>query len=417
MIYKWCFSCIFIFVFALSGAVSADMVTDWNTITLETIKTAKLTSTKASRVLAMVHTAIYDSVNAIDKTHDVYFIDITANPGTSEEAAAAAAAHIVLTQLYPGQASTLDAALSTSLASLPDGQAKADGIILGQMVGEAIVEWRTGDHSDDMVPYIPGTKPGEWRPTPPDFKDAMTPHWRYVTPFAMSSISLFRYIVRPPALHSYHYAQAVKYVQKIGSKTSLTRSTEQTMIAHFWADMPGTETTAGRWNLIAQSAAATQGNTLSENARLFALLNITLADAGIAAWDLKYFYNLWRPITAIREADTDFNWLTVKDPNWEPLLNTPPFPEFVSAHSTFSGAAAGILKLFFNDDNISFTVQPYMMGMPSMPRTYLRFSDASREAGQSRIYGGIHYDFSNTNGLWVGNYLSKYTWSNLLRPL
>jgi hypothetical protein len=417
MIYRWWFSCIFIFMFALSGSANADMVTDWNIITLETIKAAKLTSTKASRVLAMVHAAIYDSVNAIDKTHGVYFVHTTANPGTSEEAAAAAAAHIVLTQLYPGQALTLDAALATSLASLPDGQAKADGIALGQMVGEAIVEWRTGDHSDDMVPYTPGTTPGKWRPTPPDFKDAMTPHWRFVTPFTTKYIQVFRYILRPPSLYSYSYAKAVKYVQNIGSKTSLTRSTEQTMIAHFWADMPGTETTVGRWNLIAQSAAVTQGNTLSENARLFALLNITLADAGIVAWDLKYYYNFWRPVTAINEADTDFNWLTVKDPNWEPLLNTPPFPEFVSAHSTFSAAAAGILKLFFNDDNISFTVQPYMMGMPSMPRTYYRFSDASNEAGKSRIYGGIHYDFSNTSGLWAGNELSKYVLRTFMRPL
>jgi hypothetical protein len=212
---------------------------------------------------------------------------------------------------------------------------------------------------------------------------------------------------------------AVNQVQDIGEKNSVTRTPEQTMIATFWADMPGTETTVGRWNLVAQDVALSFGNSLSENARLFALLNASLADAGIVAWDAKYHFNFWRPITAIREADTDGNPFTISDPAWEPLLMTPAFPEFVSAHSTFSGAAATMLASFFGTDEVSFSIMPFMIGgmMAMEPRTYNSFSEAAREAGASRIYGGIHYSFSNIDGLRAGRAVSSYVWSNSMLPL
>ncbi|MEW6441687.1 MAG: cytochrome c peroxidase [bacterium] len=382
-----------------SVRAKADVVVDWNDISLQSIQEGLFVSTKASRALAMVHLAVFEAVTAARGGEG--------DPECSMEAAAVAAAARVLISLFPSQAADLSALADSYLAAIPDGQDKTDGIALGQAKADEIILWRSTDHSGEMVPYVPGDQPGDWRPTPPMYQPAMMPNWAIVTPFAMTSNSQFR-SPPPPLLGSARYAAALNEVKELGSLNSSIRKPEQTEIAMFWADSPGTVTTAGRWNLIARDAAQHWGNTLEENALLFALLNVTLADAGIAAWDTKYTFNLWRPVTAIQEADTDGNPRTEADPSWMPLLMTPAFPEYNSAHSTFSAAAAQMLILFFATDRFEYSIESY--SQPGTYRTYHRFSEAAEEAGISRIYGGIHYSFSNVSALRAGRRLARWVW-------
>ena len=216
----------------------------------------------------------------------------------------------------------------------------------------------------------------------------------------------------PPALTSQAFADAYNELLALGSVTSSVRTADQTQIARFWADGAGTVTPAGHWNQIAEEVAQAAGNGVGETARLFAMLNIAMADAAIAAWDAKAFYSFWRPVTAIRAGDTDGNDLTAPDPEWSSLLITPPFPEYISGHSTFSGAAATVLEAAFGDQT-SFSIGS--PGLPGVTRTFTNFSAAAAEAGCSRIYGGIHYEFSNQDGLATGARLASTCWRGFPR--
>ena len=407
----------------LTAALSyADMVSDWNNTTLVSIKANMGSPMRDALVLATVHAAVYEAVNSVEGNYRVYRALEPSAKGASAEAAAAAAAHRVLVSLFPSQIMSLDEALAMSLSSVPDGDAKDRGIAAGEAVADDIIAWRSADASVGMAPYTPGDEPGEWRPTPPDFMMAMFPGWSMLTPFAITDGTAFR--VEPhPALTSSEYALEFLRTKTLGSKNSTMRSEEEKEIAMFWMANP-----VDRWNMIAQQAVAQRGISVEESARLFALLNFALNDAQIAAWDTKYFYNRWRPITAIREADTDGNSLTDYDPTWEPLLaSTPAHPEYVSGHSTVSGAAAEVLASFFGTDNMTFTVQPSSSSgmmpmmkammpapMPQEPRTFDSFSDAVNEIGISRIYGGIHFDSSNTTGKVLGRTVGKYVLENML---
>jgi hypothetical protein len=204
-------------------------------------------------------------------------------------------------------------------------------------------------------------------------------------------------------------------VKELGAINSATRTAEQTEIARFWADFSHTESPPGHWNSIARDVAARQGNTLEENARLFALLNIAMADAGIVTWDAKYRYNFWRPVTAIREADRDGNPDTVADPGWTPLLVTPNFPEYTSGHSTFSAAAAEILRGFYGTDAIHFTALSDTL--PGVTRTYDSLRAAVDEIGLSRVYGGIHFLSGDIDGIESGEALGKFVFDNFLVPI
>jgi len=364
--------------------------------------------------MAMMHLAMYDAVDAIEMTHQMYYCTASAIPGSSKEAAAAQAAHDVLVNLYPSDSAKLNAALAASLAVVPDGASKTNGISLGQQVASQIVAWRSNDGSSTVVPYTPSTDPGKWRPTPPSYAPALLPNWPYVTPFCMTTGSEFRGS-GPPPMTSAEYAASFNDVKSLGAINSTTRTAYQTQTAYFWADGGGTSTPPGHWNMIAQTVAAQKGNTLSENARMFALLNMSLADAAICAWDNKYGYNSWRPITAIQLADEMNNPLCQPDPNWEPLLTTPNFPEYVSGHSTFSGAAAEALGLFYGTDNVTFTIGSD--GLPGVYRTYDSFSQAAYEAGRSRIYGGIHFEFSDASAIQAGGEIAQAAFTTALQPI
>jgi hypothetical protein len=217
----------------------------------------------------------------------------------------------------------------------------------------------------------------------------------------------------PPGLDSDRWASDYNLTKELGSATSMIRTMEQTAIARFWADGAGTVTPPGHWNVIAQDIAEQQGTTLEENARLFALLNIAEADAGIVSWDCKYQFEFWRPITAIVNGDLDPRADTEEDPEWTPLLVTPPFPEYTSGHSTFSSAAAAVLAGFFGSDDVAFTTESE--DLPGVVRSFTSFSGAANEAGMSRIYGGIHFPSANEAGLSSGAALGAYVSANFFR--
>src|SRR5262245_36656138 len=395
---------------------SADMVLQWNEVLREAVRTAGTPPPAVSRIFAITHAAVYDSVNALDRTHEVYLIDALAHPHASREAAVAAAAHRALTALYPTQAAVFDAKLAASLATIPDGKSEDDGVALGRSVAEQILALRQNDNSDLVLPpYVGNTGVGQWRPTPPSNAPGLSPNWPLVTPFAMTSGDQFRPDA-PPALTSAEYTAAFNEVKELGSLTSATRTADQTAIARFWLNTFGTATPIGHLNLLAQIVAQQQGNTLEQNARLFAALNIAMADSIISCWDAKYHFNFWRPQTGIREADLDGNPDTVADAAWAPLFTTPPHPSYSSGHTSNSGAAAAVLAAFFGTDNISFTLASQHPSFPAT-RSYTSFSQAAEEAALSRMYGGIHWSFDNNVGLEVGNEIGQYVMANFLRPV
>jgi hypothetical protein len=400
----------------LAPAGRADVVLDWNNVTLNAIRTDKTAPPQAARALAAVQVAVFDAVNSLaGGPYAGYRIQLNESPDpVSQQAAAAAAAHAALVALFPAQKPTFDAALAASLAAIPDGAAKAHGVDRGRLAAEQILELRQNDGSSASRSYDAPIGSGWWTRTPPALANPLLPNWPYVTPWAMTSGSQFRQGPPPPTT-SPEYTAAFREVRKLGPVNSPYRTAEQTQIALFWADGGGTATPPGHWFVIAQGISRDRGLSLVENARLFALLGIAVADAAVVAWDMKYYYSEWRPVTAIQHADVDGNAFTAAEPTWTPLIATPPFPSYTSGHSTFSAASARILELFFGTDAISFTATSD--GLPGVERSFTSLSQAAEEAGQSRIYGGIHWQFDNQAGLASGRALADYVFFNVLTPL
>jgi membrane-associated phospholipid phosphatase len=390
-----------------------DMVLRWNEITLQAIKTDRTPPPRASRHLAMVHVAVYDAVNAITGTHRPFRVHAAALEKASPEAAAAAAAHRVLVDLYPAQKDGFDRALERALTELPAGADRDEGVRLGRRVAERVLTWRRTDGAGREGRHTVGKGVGVWRPTPPGFRPGLLPGWAEVTPFAVTSGEQFR-PKPPPELTSAAYAENLNEVKALGARDSRTRTADQTLIALFWADGDGTVTPPGHWNRIAQAVARQRGTTLAESARLFALLNVSLADAGVCCWECKFKYALWRPVTAVRDADLDGNPDTERQPGWRPLLTTPPFPSYTSGHSTFSGAGAAALAHFFGTDAVRF--RSTSEGTPGHHRSFEGFWAAAQEAGRSRIYGGIHYEFDNAAGLAMGRDIANHVARNFFQP-
>lgn len=394
-------------------APTADVVLQWNDTMRDAVRIAGTPATYATRIMAITHSAMYDAVNALDRNHEVLLVDAIAHPRASREAAAAAAAHRALVALYPAQSALFDAKLTDSLASVPDGKAENDGVTLGRSVADQILALRANDGSGVVLPaYLGGTNPGQWRPTPS--AAGREPHWLGVTPFTMTSGDQFR-PVAPPALDSADYTAAFNEVKELGAASSTTRTADQTAMAHFWANAAGTATPPGHLNLMAKIVAEQEGNTLEENARLFAALNVALADALISCWDTKYEFSFWRPVTGIREAAGDGNPATTPDATWTPLISTPAHPSYTSAHSSVSGAAAAVLTAFFGTDSIAFTLPSQNVALPA--RSFTGFSHAAAESAISRLYGGIHWSFDNNVGLNVGTAIGQNVMANFLRPV
>jgi hypothetical protein len=398
-----------------------DVVILWSDAVLDAVRDTRTPPPRATRAFAMMHVAMFDAVNGIVQEYEPYAVDfrVTAPPRhATPEASAAEAAYTVLAGLYPDRERKLNALRRrTGKAKKRELEASQQW---GRLCGEAILALRENDGSNDVVPYFPVIDCGRWQPTPPNFAPALLPQWPYVVPFAMERGDQFR-SPPPPDCTSVEYALAFMEVKELGAVNSTSRTRDETEIAFFWEDGPGSVTPPGRWQFIAQELAVRFELSLVDRTRMFALLSITQADAAIVSWDSKYFHDHWRPVTAIPLADMDGNDLTDVDPDWFPLLPTPPFPAYTSGHSTFSGSSAELLELFFGDDSIPLTVRtpkPTIWPMiASSVRRYSSLREAAEEAGQSRIYGGIHWQYDNTAGLESGRELAQYVIANFLLPL
>jgi hypothetical protein len=398
---SWCAS-----TALLTGSLAlADVVTEWNNAALDAIRAGHTAPPIASRSLAILHVSIYDAVNGIDRTHEPYLVESEVSASASREAAAGAAAHEALVNLFPAAVSSFDTLYTAILATIPDGPHKAAGIVWGEFVASQILDARANDGWNATVLPPVGSGPGVWVPTPPAFLPYLLPQWGFVMPFAMSSRSQFR-PPGPPSLDSEQYAADYDEVKALGAAIGSTRTEEQTEIALFWADGVGTETPPGHWNSIAQTIATARGNVMEENARLFALLNIAMADAAMCAWDAKYTFHFWRPVTAINFAEPQLNWMS--------FIVTPPFPDYVSGHSTFSGAAATVLARFYGTEHLPFTTGSDFL--PGVYRSFATCLDAAEEAAVSRLYGGIHFRSANEDGLQAGISIGEWTGTRYLQP-
>jgi hypothetical protein len=402
----------FVTLFFVLNAKS-DLVTDWNDVALEAIRQDRTAPPKAARALAILHVAIFDSLNGITRTHQPYLIGGHVAASASVDAAISAAAHHALAELFPAQKAHFDLQYATAISQIVNRPQKESGTAWGRAVAAQILAARANDGSLVSLPPPTALGPGMWIPTPPAFVGYALAQWGSIEPFCMISPSQFR-PPGPPELSSAEYAAELNEVKQMGAASNSSRTPEQSQIALFWADGAGTETPPGHWNSIARTVAALQGNNLEQNARLFALLNLAMADSAICSWEAKYYFNRWRPVTAIRNADLDGNAATEPDPNWTSFIVTPPFPDYVSGHSTFSAAAATVLALFYGTDQVPFVATSD--ALPGVQRTFDSFSAAATEAAISRLYGGIHFRSANEHGLQGGLRIGELVMQGFLLP-
>ena len=393
---------------------SANPVVQWNKALLVIVRThgAQPPTIHPTRSFALLHAAIYDAVNAIDGTHEPYLVHLTGvSRLASQEAAAAAAAHEILLQLYPAFQTMLDTQLQESLAQIPEGADKTEGMSLGQNVADTILALRSNDGSSAQpIPYVFGNTPGNYQSTPPNFpKQPQFTHWSQVTPFALETAHQFR-PGPPPALPSDTYSDAFAEIKALGMTNSPASSADQALTGRFWNGA-----IQNYWNEITQTAALGHHLTTAQSARLFALLNLTFADAVIAFYDAKYTYNFWRPVTAVRAADTDNNPETVADPNWLPQAGTTaPDPSYPGAHAVISGGGAVVLNFFFKRRHFDFSVTSEVL--PGVERSFNSFSAAAEEAALSRIFAGQHFRFDLTTGDRLGREVAGFVVDHLLIP-
>jgi hypothetical protein len=394
-------------VFAcLAGAnAHSELVVVWNELALRAVRYANVPPPMAVRQMAIVHLAIYDAANGVERTYKPYLIEQVAPTECSLEASVSAAAHYSLRTLFPKSAGEFDSHHRAILSAIPNTAAKTNGIEWGKRVATEILKVRQFDGAGTGAAWVTNSEPGYWQRTLPNYDKPLLPNWGKVKPFALPSVEEFR-PPPPPALTGSEWAKEYNEVKRLGATNSTARTLQQREIALFWADGPNTETPPGHWNKIAQQVAQKKGYGIVESARLFAALNVALADASIVCWDAKYTYKWWRPITAIRAGGVDGNPDTAPDSTWTPLLHTPPFPEHTSGHSMFSGAAAAVLAEITGSDEFQFVTTSD--GLPGVTRRFRRFSDAANEAGMSRIYGGIHFASANEDGLESGRRIGRY---------
>ncbi|MFD1546333.1 vanadium-dependent haloperoxidase [Nonomuraea guangzhouensis] len=359
-----------------------------------------------ARSFAMVHGAVYDAANAIAGTpYQPYLIAPAANGAESTEAAVATAAFRVLDALFPAQRARLTTQYDESLATIPDGAAKRRGITVGAQAADAMIAARKNDGAFGSQTWTVGTQPGQWRPAPPTY--ASDGAWvGHVKPFLIPSASMFR-TSGPPSLTSPRYARDFNEVKTIGSATSILRTADQTQAAIWWHDRHLAE-----WGIKRQLATTQRLNTL-QTARMFAMADLAEADATIACFNEKAAWSFWRPVTAIQLADTDGNPDTVADPDWMPLLVTPPHPDFTSGHACFTAASMSALAYFFGRDDISFSGYSADSGTT---RHFRGFSQALAEVVDARVWGGIHTRTADVQGAKIGGQVTAYMAGHYFRP-
>lgn len=410
----------------------------------------QLGPTRSSRAMAIVHIAMFDALNAVVGGYESYTRTPAASPQTSPRAAIAQAAHDTLVALFPSHAPMLDQRLAEDLDAIPDGLAEQNGIALGQETASRILAMRMNDGSEINEPYVFSNAPGAWRVDPINpGQQPLGASWHLVKPFALNSATQFR-SPPPPALTSAEYTSAFNEVKELGGDGAVTptvRTQEQGYIGLYWAydGTPSLCAPPRLYNQITRQIAQDHDVSGIELARLLALVNVAMADAGIAIWDSKYHHNFWRPVTGIREADPgtgpsllgDGNPDTLGDPTYVPLCApatnltapnfTPPFPAYPSGHAGFGGALFETLRNFFGTDDIAFTfVSDELNGTtldnqgnvrPLIPRSFTTLSQAEEENGQSRIYLGIHWRFDKTEGISMGRKVADHVFGHAFQLL
>ena len=398
--------------FVLPSLARADAVDDWNVHATTAILASAPTAHGSTISWAMVQGAVYDAVNAIDGGHEGYLLTSRlATPFDSKDAAAATAAYRVLLNLTPAQKPVLDAHYAASLAMVPDGSQETRGIAVGEAAAAAMLAARVDDGRDLPFTFVIGTEPGDWRPLTPTALDPAA--WvADVRPFLIESDSQFR-SDGPYRLSSRAYAKDFDEVKELGSLTSTTRTADQTRAAIFWQAQP-----MALWGGMLRSLSG--GLDTADKARLHGVVALAAADAAIGCWDDKFFWNFWRPMAAIREADTDGNAATVGDPSWRPLFDpatqtappliTPPFPDHPSGHGCLSGAVLNTTEDFFGTDRMEFDI--FSSRFPGQPRHFERFSDALEEIVDARVWGGIHFRNADEQGAELGKKVARYVRKN-----
>lgn len=382
-------------------------VVDWNRTALATAAVSN--GLREGHNLALVQAAVFEAVNSIRRRYTPYRVRIRATGHESVIAAVASAAHTVLLARYAEQRTSLDAALAGTLAQVPDGAAETGGVAVGTSAAAALLALRAGEEAATDPAPSPGSGPGVWVPTPPAFSPPLEPGWGRVAPYLLRSGSRFR-PPPPPALTSARYARDFQEVKAVGEAASTTRTPRQTETARFW-----NATGAKLWNQAAQQLVLAQAHEPTRAARAFALLNLAAADALIATWDAKFTYQQWRPVTAIRAAADDGNPATAPDPDWTPLLATPPYPDYVSAASTVAGTAETVLAAVFGPRPGPFSIAS--PGLPGVERTYRSFAAAAREDVDARVWSGIHWRTSDRTGRTLGQRVARYALGHALRPV
>jgi hypothetical protein len=386
-----------------SKKTDATIVRLWNDIATDAIVVAGANAPASSGVLlAIVQLAVYDAVVAIAGGFEPYATSIAAPEGASIDAAVAQSAHDVLVDLLPAQAPALDAALANTLSAIPDSQAKVDGRWVGEHAAAGILANRADDGRFADLPYaFRSPAPGVYQPTPPAFSTLPLVPWvAQVRPFTMASPAEFR-PGPPPPLDSRRWEKAYNLTKAYGDLNSVVRSPEQSEIATFW-----TEHTARHWNRNIRRHADREGLDAVQTARLLAVTNTAMGDAWIGCWDAKYHYSFWRPVTAIQQGDTDGRSGTIGDPGWAPFRTTPNHPEYPGAHGCVSTAASHALRRYFGRDRTFFPMDAVVAGVTYV-HPFKRYTDAAAEARVARIFGGMHYDFSNEAGAHLGRQIVR----------
>jgi len=390
-----------------AATARADVVTDWNQIAIDVLKAANITTSPWSRSMAMVHVAMSDAINTVQGRYATYTAKIPAAQNASAEAAAVSAARHVLIQLVPAQKAKIDEAYADSLTRLRDGPAKNDGIALGEQLAALVQADRSTDGTNVPDTYRPIATPGVWIPTQPP----LFAQYAQARPWGMKNADQFR-PGPPPQLSSAVYARDYNETKDLGGVKSVKRTAQQTEAVRFW--VAGNISLA--WNQLARQLSAAKGLGLAENARLFALLNMGIANNYICDWDAKFHYNLWRPITAIRNGDQDGNDATERDAGWTPLNATPMHPEYPSSAAIIAGVASGVLESAFGAGPVpTLTVTDF--ADPRLQRQFNSIAQMAEEQRMVRIWGGIHFRNSLEVSQQMGRKLATHLVSNTLTPV
>jgi len=401
---------------ATGRSADPEVVIEWNQILEGVVPAGGLSP---PRYYAMMHIAMFDAVNSIERSYRPYRFRVPALPAASTEAAAAQAAHDVLAAQFtsPQAQATFDDALRARLANIHPVFARW-GVEVGKAVAADVLAWRQNDGWNvTPAPFVLPAVPGAYQPTPPSNAPAAFAQFRDTAPFAL--LTSTQYLPpSPPTLTSQEYADALNQVQQIGSVTSTVRTAEQTQLAQLFASVTSRTVHWGLWNHVARDTARARGLSLIQTARLFALLDVSIHDGVQTSHSSKFVYGLWRPVTAIRRADEDLNVATTADPSWLPLLTTPPYPSYSGNMACVGASAATALALFYGTDQVPFTAVWLGSGSnPDVSRNYSGFWQMALDQANSRIYGGIHFSFDNTASQATCPRVARYVFGHFMQPL